>query len=121
MGRSSSPFRSAISRQVSEPVIATQPTIEPTTDQTFREANAASVAELHERLARAATGGGEQAHERQRARGKLPVRERIMRALHSASFVVASPLSREVQDLVEGCVVEVEAGTPQLVEQWPDK
>jgi acetyl-CoA carboxylase carboxyltransferase component len=41
----------------------------------------ALVAELRERLAGAAAGGPPEAHERHRARGKLPVRERLERLL----------------------------------------
>jgi acetyl-CoA carboxylase carboxyltransferase component len=58
------------------------------------EINAVAVAELHERLARAAAGGGEAAQARQRARGKLPVRERIERVLDPAApFLELSPLA----------------------------
>ena len=39
------------------------------------------VADLRERLARAAKGGGEEAARRQREQGKLPVRERVERLL----------------------------------------
>jgi acetyl-CoA carboxylase carboxyltransferase component len=39
------------------------------------------VADLRERLARAAAGGGEEAARRQREQGKLPVRERVERLL----------------------------------------
>ena len=52
-------------------------TTPPRAEQTSRDANLAAVAELRARLARAAAGGGPAAHERQRARGKLPVRERF--------------------------------------------
>jgi acetyl-CoA carboxylase carboxyltransferase component len=45
----------------------------------------ALVAELRERLARAASGGPPEAHERHRARGKLPVRERLERLLDQGS------------------------------------
>jgi 3-methylcrotonyl-CoA carboxylase beta subunit len=66
------------------------------TDNAIRNANLAAVAELRERLARAAAGGGEAAHARQRARGKLPVRERIERILDPASpFLELSPLAAE--------------------------
>jgi acetyl-CoA carboxylase carboxyltransferase component len=59
-------------------------------------ANAAAVDELQERLARAAAGGGEAAQAKQRARGKLPVRERIERVLDPASpFLELSPLAAE--------------------------
>src|SRR5262245_10693740 len=58
--------------------------------------NRAAVAELRERLAKAAQGGGDAARERQRARGKLPVRERIERVLDPASpFLELSPLAAE--------------------------
>ena len=43
------------------------------------ERMAALVAELRERTAEVARGGGERAVERHRARGKLPARERIDR------------------------------------------
>jgi len=46
-----------------------------------RERMEALVAELRERTAQVARGGGEQAMERHRSRGKLPVRERIDRLL----------------------------------------
>ncbi len=60
------------------------------------QANLAAVDELQQRLARAAAGGGPVAHERQRARGKLPVRERIERVLDPASpFLELSPLAAE--------------------------
>src|SRR4051812_30078528 len=60
------------------------------------QANAAAVDELRERLARAAAGGGEAAQVKQRARGKLPVRERIERVLDPASpFLELSPLAAE--------------------------
>jgi acetyl-CoA carboxylase carboxyltransferase component len=52
----------------------------PVRDETFerrRERMAALVAELRERTAQVALGGGEQARERHRSRGKLPARERI--------------------------------------------
>jgi acetyl-CoA carboxylase carboxyltransferase component len=66
------------------------------TEATYREINTAAVDELHERQARAAAGGGDQAHERQRARGKLPVRERIERVLDPASpYLELSPLAAE--------------------------
>lgn len=61
-----------------------------------RQTNSAAVAELRERLSRAASGGGETAQARQRARGKLPVRERIERILDPASpFLELSPLAAE--------------------------
>jgi acetyl-CoA carboxylase carboxyltransferase component len=73
------------------PVIAAQET---KTDAL--SVNTAAVAELEERLARAAAGGGEAARERQKARGKLPVRERIDRVLDPASpFLELSPLAAE--------------------------
>lgn len=62
----------------------------------YREANLAGVAELEERLAKAAAGGGEAAQAKQRARGKLPVRERIERVLDPASpFLELSPLAAD--------------------------
>src|SRR5215211_5916543 len=63
-------------------------------DTSYRAANEAVVSELHEQLARAAAGGGEEAHAKARARGKLPVRERIERVLDPASpFLELSPLA----------------------------
>ena len=71
-------------------------TTAPPTESTYREANAAAVAALYERLARAAEGGGEAAQAKQRARGKLPVRERIERVLDPASpFLELSPLAAD--------------------------
>ena len=55
-------------------------TSQPTRDETFERRRArmeALVSELRERTALAARGGGEQAVERHRSRGKLPARERI--------------------------------------------
>jgi 3-methylcrotonyl-CoA carboxylase beta subunit len=61
-----------------------------------RAVNTAAVAALHERLAQAANGGGEGAREKQAARGKLPVRERIERVLDPGSpFLELSPLAAE--------------------------
>ncbi|MBA2521583.1 MAG: methylcrotonoyl-CoA carboxylase, partial [Chloroflexia bacterium] len=61
-------------------------------------ANRAAMAELHERLARAAAGGGADAVEKQRARGKFPVRERIERVIDPASpFLELSPLAADGQ------------------------
>ncbi len=65
-------------------------------DTTSEQTNRAAVAELEERLARAAAGGGEAAVARSRARGKLPVRERIERVLDPASpFLELSPLAAD--------------------------
>ncbi|MEA2514911.1 MAG: 3-methylcrotonyl-CoA carboxylase beta subunit [Thermomicrobiales bacterium] len=65
-------------------------------DTADRSTNVAAVAELHERLASAAAGGGEAAQAKQRARGKLPVRGRIERVLDPASpFLELSPLAAE--------------------------
>src|SRR5215211_1892124 len=65
-------------------------------DTSYRAANEAVVSELHEQLARAAAGGGEEAHAKARARGKLPVRERIERVLDPASpFLELSPLAAD--------------------------
>ena len=47
------------------------------------------VAELRERTAQVALGGGEKAVERHRSRGKLPARERIDR--HSSSSRLSPP------------------------------
>src|SRR4051794_22737914 len=61
-----------------------------------RTDNEASVAELHARLGKAAEGGGAAAQEKQRARGKLPVRERIEQVIDPASpFLELSPLAAE--------------------------
>jgi acetyl-CoA carboxylase carboxyltransferase component len=63
-------------------------------DHDLRAANESLVAELHAKLANAAQGGGEAALAKQRARGKLPVRERIERVLDPASpFLELSPLA----------------------------
>jgi len=68
----------------------------PPQQPTSAEANAAAVAELQRRLARAAAGGGDAAQAKQRARGKLPPRERIERVLDPASpFLELSPLAAE--------------------------
>src|SRR5829696_7250211 len=65
-------------------------------DQSYRAANEAAITELRQRLARAAAGGGDEAHARARARGKFPVRERIERVLDPASpFLELSPLAAE--------------------------
>ena len=62
----------------------------------MREQNAAAIAELKRRLERAAAGRGPAAHEKQRARGKLPVQERIDAVLDPASaFLELSPLAAE--------------------------
>ncbi len=50
-----------------------------------RERMVALVAELRERTAQVAAGGGERATERHRSRGKLPVRERIERLVDPGS------------------------------------
>src|SRR2546423_6300957 len=50
-----------------------------------RERMEALVAELRERTADVARGGGEKALERHRSRGKLPARERIDRLVDSGS------------------------------------
>jgi acetyl-CoA carboxylase carboxyltransferase component len=50
-----------------------------------RERMSALVAELRERTAQVAAGGGERATERHRSRGKLPVRERIERLVDPGS------------------------------------
>ncbi|MDQ3696066.1 MAG: methylcrotonoyl-CoA carboxylase [Chloroflexota bacterium] len=64
--------------------------------ETDEAANRAAVAELRERLARAAAGGGADAVEKQRARGKFPVRERIERVIDPASpFLELSPLAAD--------------------------
>ena len=66
------------------------------TETTWREANEASVVELQERLQRAAAGGGESAQAKLKARGKLPVRERIDRVIDPMSaFLELSPLAAE--------------------------
>ena len=59
-------------------------------------AHEALVAELRERLTRAAAGGGEEAQRRQHERGKLGVRERIERLCDPATaFLELSPLAAE--------------------------
>src|SRR5690606_17917298 len=59
------------------------------------------VAELHERLARAALGGGEKARERHTSRGKLLPRERVERLCDpGAPFLELSPLAAE--DMYDG-------------------
>ena len=61
-----------------------------------REANEAAITELHERLTRAAAGGGEAALAKQLARGKLPVRERIDRVIDpDSAFLELSPLAAD--------------------------
>ena len=73
-------------------------TITPTTDTvpSNRQVNAAAVEELERRLAAAAAGGGSAAHEKQAARGKLPVRQRIDLVLDPGSpFLELSPLAAE--------------------------
>jgi 3-methylcrotonyl-CoA carboxylase beta subunit len=69
------------------------------------EANAAEhrrlVSELHERLARAALGGGEKSRERHASRGKLLPRERVERLCDpGAPFLELSPLAAE--DMYDG-------------------
>ena len=59
-------------------------------------ANSAAIAELEERIARAAAGGGEAAQAKQRARGKLSVQERIDQVLDPDSpFLELSALAAE--------------------------
>jgi acetyl-CoA carboxylase carboxyltransferase component len=61
----------------------------------------ALVAELRERRARVAAGGGPEATERHRSRGKLPVRERIDALLDpDSAFLELSPLA--AWDLYDG-------------------
>jgi 3-methylcrotonyl-CoA carboxylase beta subunit len=68
----------------------------PPTASTWRETNEASVAQLQARLERAAAGGGEQAHAKLTARGKLPVRARIERVIDPLSaFLELSPLAAD--------------------------
>ena len=60
------------------------------------QANRAAIDELERRMASAAMGGGEVAHARAKARGKLPVRERIERVLDPATpFLELSPLAAD--------------------------
>jgi len=67
----------------------------------WREANLRSVDDFRARLDRVAGGGGPIAQERSRARGKLPVRERIDRVLDPGSpFLELSPLAAE--EMYEG-------------------
>ena len=71
-------------------------TAPPSSDPTSIDTNTAAIADLHERVARAAGGGGEAALAKQRARGKFPVRERIERVLDPASpFLELSPLAAD--------------------------
>jgi 3-methylcrotonyl-CoA carboxylase beta subunit len=64
-------------------------------------AHEALVAELRERLARAAAGGGPEAQRRQRERGKLPVRARVERLCDpGTAFLELSPLA--AGDLYDG-------------------
>ncbi|HUG16143.1 MAG TPA: carboxyl transferase domain-containing protein [Thermomicrobiales bacterium] len=67
----------------------------------WREANLRLVDELRSRLERVALGGGPEAQERSRQRGKLPVRERVDRVLDPASpFMELSPLAAD--DMYDG-------------------
>jgi 3-methylcrotonyl-CoA carboxylase beta subunit len=71
-------------------------TTAPNTAATYREANEASLAELQTRLNHATAGGGPVAQEKLRARGKLPVRERIERVIDPMSaFLELSPLAAD--------------------------
>lgn len=66
------------------------------TFQANRAANLQAIDELQQRLARVRMGGGERAQQRQRERGKLPVRERIDRVIDPASpFLELSALAAE--------------------------
>ena len=58
------------------------------------EQMAALVAELHERTAQVARGGGDKAIERHRSRGKLPARERVDRLLDPGSAFLELEPSR---------------------------
>ncbi|HEX9141784.1 MAG TPA: carboxyl transferase domain-containing protein, partial [Gaiellaceae bacterium] len=73
-------------------------------DETFerrRDRMEGLVAELRERTALIAQGGGEKATERHRARGKLPARERIDRLVDpGAAFLELNALA--AWDLYEG-------------------
>lgn len=67
----------------------------------WRDANLKLLDELRSRLDRVAMGGGAAARERSRARGKLPVRERIDRVIDPVSpFLELSPLAAE--DMYDG-------------------
>jgi 3-methylcrotonyl-CoA carboxylase beta subunit len=67
-----------------------------TVREDWRDANSELVTDLQIRLARIAQGGGERALERDRQRGKLPVRERIDRVIDPGSpFLELSPLAAE--------------------------
>ncbi|MEZ4521448.1 MAG: carboxyl transferase domain-containing protein [Thermomicrobiales bacterium] len=60
------------------------------------EANLERVADLRSRLDRVAEGGGPRRRERDRERGKLPVRERIDRVIDAGTpFLELSPLAAE--------------------------
>ena len=62
----------------------------------WREVNLRLVEELRQRLEHAGQGGGPEAQERSRRRGKLPVRERIDRVLDpDSAFLELSPLAAE--------------------------
>ncbi|CAN5740223.1 carboxyl transferase domain-containing protein [soil metagenome] len=64
--------------------------------QDWYEANLTAVNDLRSRLDRAAGGGGPRRRERDRERGKLPVRERIDRVVDPGSaFLELSPLAAE--------------------------
>src|SRR5438876_10182608 len=59
-----------------------------------QERMAALVAELRERTAQVARGGGEEATERHRSRGKLPARERVDLLVDpDTAFLELSPLA----------------------------
>jgi acetyl-CoA carboxylase carboxyltransferase component len=69
---------------------------DPAFRQDWYEANLELIDELRARLNRVAEGGGPRRRERDRERGKLPVRERIDRVLDpGAPFLELSPLAAE--------------------------
>jgi acetyl-CoA carboxylase carboxyltransferase component len=75
-----------------------------------RERMSALVAELRERTAQVAAGGGERATERHRSRGKLPVRERIERLVDPGSaFLELNALA--AWDVYEGEAPSAGSGT----------
>jgi acetyl-CoA carboxylase carboxyltransferase component len=76
-------------------VAVLQSYVEPSDEHERRRARMEKlVEELRDRSATVARGGGEQALERHRARGKLPVRERVDRLLDPGSaFLELSPLA----------------------------
>lgn len=68
----------------------------PTVRTDWQSANLELLDDLHARLERITRGGGERARQRDRDRGKLPVRERIDRVIDPGTpFLELSPLAAE--------------------------